>query len=171
MCEDSAEQRKDDAKCKLLKMTMTNSQLAESIAMELIGKKWKKCTYWYCGTREKGGVKGSIEGGMGYWMYHVEKPMVSWLIPGNTASNYEVFGGTFLADRIQPCINMGGAVRISNRLLVPNDALTFEDPDDPFTRDGMLGYMLQRTPSASVLQLMKQILGQSLLTQVILRAP
>lgn len=106
----------------------------------------EKCTYWYCGTREKGGVRGSIEGGMGYWMYHIEKPMVSWLIPGTTSANYEVFGGTFLADRAQPCVNMGGAVRISNRLLVPNDALTFEEPDTLFGRDGMLGYMLQRTP-------------------------
>ena len=39
------------------------------------------------------------QGGMGYWMYTVEKPMVSWMIPGSTNANYEVFGGTMLADR------------------------------------------------------------------------
>ena len=146
MCEDTAEQRKDDPQCKLPENDDDEYSTCRKHCDGVDWKEMEKCTFWYCGTREKGGVRGSIEGGMGYWMYHIEKPMVSWLIPGTTSANYEVFGGTFLADRAQPCINMGGAVRISNRLLVPNDALTFEEPDTPFGRDGMLGYMLQRTP-------------------------
>ena len=38
---------------------------------------------------------------------------------------------------------MGGAVRVSNKLLVPNDFIMFEGGDDT---NGFLGYMLTRTP-------------------------
>ena len=93
-------------------------------------------------------MSGSIEGGMGYWMYTLETPHVKYMLPGSTSANYEVFGGTFLNDRIQDCTKLGGAVRISNRLLIPNDMIMFEpkagvDADDT---DGFLGYMLTRTP-------------------------
>ena len=85
----------------------------------------ENCEYWCCGEEDKCGVRGSIEGGMGYWMYTLETSHVKWMMPGSTNMNYEVFGGTFLHDRAQPCSTLGGAVRISNRLLVPNDFLSF----------------------------------------------
>ena len=69
---------------------------------------------WVCGNDDRGGVRGSIEGGMGYWPYTLEKSQVTWMLPGATSANYEIFGGTFLADRAQPCINLGGAVRVSS---------------------------------------------------------
>ena len=104
----------------------------------------EKCDYWVCGEEEKGGIRGSIEGGMGYWPgYTLEKSQVTWMVPGSTTANYEMFGGTFLNDRPQPCLNLGGAVRISNRLLVPNDFISFEGGANI---DGFLGYMLQATP-------------------------
>lgn len=48
-----------------------------------------------------------------------------------------------LGDQPQPCRNLGGAVRISNQLLVPNDFISFEGGPNV---DGFLGYMLQATP-------------------------
>lgn len=56
----------------------------------------EKCEYWICGNDNKGGVVGSIEGGMGYWPYTLEKKQVTWMLPGATTSNYEMFAGTFL---------------------------------------------------------------------------
>ena len=110
----------------------------------------EKCKYWKCGTeivdgveRLKSFVPGSLEGGMGYWMYSLETPNVKWMAPAATNANYEVFGGTFLADRKQDCTALGGAVRVSNKLLVPNDYFEFEGGA---TADGFLGYMLSRTP-------------------------
>ncbi len=100
------------------------------------------CQFWCCGEEDKCGVRGSIEGGMGYWMYTLETPHVKWMLPGGTNANYEVFGGTLLHDRPQECTKLGGAVRVSNRLLVPNDFVSFEGD----TIDGFLGYMLSRTP-------------------------
>ena len=100
------------------------------------------CQFWCCGEEDKCGVRGSIEGGMGYWMYTLETPHVKWMLPGATNANYEVFGGTLLHDRPQECTKLGGAVRVSNRLLVPNDFVSFEGD----TIDGFLGYMLSRTP-------------------------
>mmetsp|Transcript_12794 Transcript_12794/g.15661 ORF Transcript_12794/g.15661 Transcript_12794/m.15661 type:complete len:572 (+) Transcript_12794:169-1884(+) len=102
------------------------------------------CTFWVCGEDDKGGIRGSIEGGMGYWPgYTIEKSQVTWQIPGATSANYEIFGGTMLGDRAQPCINLGAAVRVSNQLLVPNDFISFEGGPNV---DGFLGYMLQATP-------------------------
>ena len=103
----------------------------------------ESCAFWECGEDSKGGVRGSIEGGMGYWMYTLETPHVKWMLPGATNANYEVFGGTFLNDRPQPCTVLGGAVRVSNRLLVPNDFVTFAGGDDT---DGFFGYMLTKSP-------------------------
>merc|ERR1719399_1392713 len=65
------------------------------------------------------------------------------MLPGATAANYEVFAGSMLNDRVQECTKMGGAVRVSNKLLVPNDFIMFEGGDDT---NGFLGYMLTRTP-------------------------
>ena len=89
----------------------------------------EQCKSWVCGEEDLGGVRGSIEGGMGYWMYTLETPWVKWMLPGATNANYEIFGGTNLADRPQPCTTMGGAVRISNRLLIPNNFVSFEGED------------------------------------------
>ena len=102
----------------------------------------ESCEFWECGTEDKGGIRGSIEGGMGYWMYTLETDHVKWMMPGSTNMNYEIFGGTFLHDRPQPCSTLGGAVRISNRLLVPNDFLSFSGDKI----DGFVGYMLSKTP-------------------------
>lgn len=106
---------------------------------------WQKlegCQVWCCAEPDKCGVRGSIEGGMGYWMYSTETSHVKWMLPGSTNMNYEIFGGTFLNDRTQMCKTLGGAVRVSNRLLVPNSFMGF-DGDDV---NGFLGYMLTRTP-------------------------
>ena len=108
----------------------------------------EKCEYWKCkrsptGELTESFVPGSLEGGMGYWMYSLETPNVKWMAPAATNANYEVFGGTFLADRKQDCTALGGAVRVSNKLLVPNDYFEFEGGA---TADGFLGYMLSRTP-------------------------
>ena len=106
------------------------------------------CTYWVCGETGKGGVRGSIEGGLGYWPgYTIETSQVKWNVPASTNANYEHYGGTFLGDGPQPCRNLGGAVRISNQLLVPNDFISFEGGDNI---DGFIGYMLQRTPLGKV---------------------
>lgn len=102
----------------------------------------ESCNFWCCGEDDKCGVRGSIEGGMGYWMYTLETPQVKWMAPGSTNANYEIFGGTFLNDRPQPCTALGGAVRIANNLLMPNDFLSFEGK----SIDGFLGYMLSRSP-------------------------
>lgn len=79
---------------------------------------------------------------MGYWMYTLETQHVKWMMPASTNMNYEIFGGTFIHNRPQPCTTLGGAVRVSNRLLVPNDYLSFSGD----TIDGFVGYMLSRTP-------------------------
>ena len=102
----------------------------------------ESCRVWCCAEDDKCGVRGSIEGGMGYWMYTLQTPHVKWMLPGATNANYEIFGGTFLHDRPQSCTTLGGAVRVSNRLLVPNDFVSFSGDDI----DGFLGYMLTRTP-------------------------
>ena len=80
---------------------------------------------------------------MGYWMYTLETPWVKFMLPASTNANYEIFGGTFLNDRTQMCTALGGAVRIANTLLIPNDFISFEGGDHT---DGFLGYMLSRTP-------------------------
>ena len=103
----------------------------------------ENCKYWKCKDLTESFVPGSLEGGMGYWMYSLETPNVKWMAPAATNANYEVFGGTFLADRKQDCTALGGAVRVSNKLLVPNDYFEFEGGA---TADGFLGYMLSRTP-------------------------
>ncbi|MGB0591129.1 MAG: hypothetical protein ACPGU1_15745 [Myxococcota bacterium] len=100
------------------------------------------CSVWCCAEEDKCGVRGSIEGGMGYWMYTLETPQVKWMLPGATNANYEIFGGTFLNDREQPCVTLGGAVRIANTFVIPNDFVSFADD----TVNGFLGYMLSRTP-------------------------
>ena len=41
------------------------------------------------------------------------------------------------------CTALGAAVRLANRLIIPNDFIGFEGGDDT---DGFLGYMLTRTP-------------------------
>ena len=104
-----------------------------------------QCSVWCCNEAEGlCGVRGSIEGGMGYWPYTAEaRGQVKFMLPGSTNGNYELFGGTFLNDRRQPCANLGGAVRISNRLLVPSDFLSFEGGE---SINGMFGYMLTQTP-------------------------
>ncbi|MEM7604501.1 MAG: hypothetical protein AAF411_04020 [Myxococcota bacterium] len=103
------------------------------------------CAIDCCGEEDRCGIRASIEGGMGYWMYTLDTPHVKWNMPASTVMNYESFGGTFLHDRPQPCINLGGAVRIANRLVVPNDFLHFE-PNETGRVDGFAGYMLARTP-------------------------
>jgi hypothetical protein len=105
----------------------------------------RECKFWKCNTNEKGGVSGSIEGGMGYWPYTIvsSDSRVKYMLPGSTSSNYEVFGGTLLNDRYQDCTSLGGAVRVSNNLIIPNDFVMFEGGDDI---DGFLGYMLTRAP-------------------------
>ncbi len=103
------------------------------------------CKKWVCGLADGGGIRGSIEGGMGYWMYTLSTPHVKYNLPGATNANYEVFGGTFLNDRPQMCSAQGGAVRLSNRLVVPNDFVTFNRKPDGRV-DGFLGYMLTRSP-------------------------
>jgi len=104
----------------------------------------EQCKEWCCGEEDKCGVRGSIEGGMGYWMYTVETPHVKWMLPGATNANYEIFGGTFLNDRPQACSTLGGAVRISNSILIPNSFVHFDQGSDGI--DGFMGYMLTRTP-------------------------
>ena len=106
---------------------------------------WQKledCQVWCCSEEDKCGVRGSIEGGMGYWMYTIDTPHVKWMLPGATNANYEIFGGTFGAESPKPCTQLGGAVRVANNLLVPNDFVSFEGD----TIDGFLGYMLTRSP-------------------------
>jgi len=66
------------------------------------------------------------------------------MLPGATNANYEIFGGTFLNDRPQPCTTLGGAARISNRMLIPNSFVHFDSQDGDI--DGFMGYMLTRTP-------------------------
>ena len=62
----------------------------------------EQCTYWVCGEEGLGGVRGSIEGGMGYWpSYTIETSQVKWNVPASTNANYEHYGGTFLGDREQ----------------------------------------------------------------------
>ena len=53
-------------------------------------------------------------------MYTLATPSVKYMLPGATAANYEVFGGTHLHNRAQGCTKLGGAVRVSNRLLIPD---------------------------------------------------
>ena len=105
----------------------------------------RNCKFWKCNLEDLGGMSGSIEGGMGYWPYTIvsENSHVKYMLPGSTSSNYEVFGGTLLNDRRQDCTSLGGAVRVSNRIIIPNDFVMFEGGDDV---DGFLGYMLTRTP-------------------------
>ncbi len=103
------------------------------------------CSLGCCGEEERCGIRGTIEGGMGYWMYTLETPHVKWNMPASTMNYYESFGGTYLHDRPQPCTNLGGAVRVANRLLLPNDFLHFE-PGPGGRVDGFAGYMLARTP-------------------------
>ena len=40
----------------------------------------ENCRVWCCGEEDKCGVRGSIEGGMGYWMYSMETPHVKWML-------------------------------------------------------------------------------------------
>ena len=121
---------------------------AEAMAGDLKGcgdteyENLEACAFWCCGEEDKCAVRGSIEGGMGYWMYTLETPQVKWMLPGATNANYEIFGGTFLNDRQQPCVTLGGAVRIANNFVIPNDFVSFEDDNV----NGFLGYMLTRTP-------------------------
>ena len=105
----------------------------------------ESCTYGECGSSDVGErVRGTIEGGMGYWPgYTIEKSQVTWMIPGATTGEYNYIGGTMLGDQAVPCRNLGAAVRISNRLLVPNDFVSLEGAPNI---DGFLGYMMQRTP-------------------------
>ena len=77
-------------------------------------------------------------------MYSLETPHVKWMLPGATNANYEIFGGTFLNDGPQPCTTLGGAARISNRMLIPNSFVHFDSQDGDI--DGFMGYMLTRTP-------------------------
>ena len=100
------------------------------------------CSVWCCGEEDKCGVRGSIEGGMGYWKYTLESQHVKWMMPASTNMNYEIFGGTFGHEGPKPCTQLGGAVRISNQLLVPNDFFSFSGEKI----DGFVGYMLSRTP-------------------------
>jgi len=106
----------------------------------------EECKVWCCGDDDLCGVRGSIEGGMGYWMYSVENPHVKWMLPGSTNANYEIFGGTFLNDRPQACTTLGGAVRVSNSILIPNSFVHFDQVSNGMGIDGFLGYMLTRTP-------------------------
>ncbi|MEC7986169.1 MAG: hypothetical protein VX278_13475, partial [Myxococcota bacterium] len=100
------------------------------------------CAVWCCGEEDKCGVRGSIEGGMGYWMYTLETQHVKWMMPASTNMNYEIFGGTFGHEAPKPCTELGGAVRISNQIIVPNDFFSFSGEKI----DGFVGYMLSKTP-------------------------
>lgn len=104
-----------------------------------------ECRFGCCGAEDRCGVAGTIEGGMGYWMYTLQAPRVKWMMPASTTMNYEIFGGTLIHDRPQPCTKLGGAVRLSNRLLVPNNFFSFDRGGAAYV-DGFVGYMLSRTP-------------------------
>ena len=58
---------------------------------------------------------------------------------------YSKFGAAFLNEFHQPCTNLGGAIQVSNNILLAPDGYSFE-PNSNGDVDGMLGYMLQRTP-------------------------
>ena len=72
----------------------------------------RTCRYWKCNLNDKGGMSGSIEGGMGYWMYTLMTPHVKYMLPGATSANYEVFAGSMLNDRIQECTKLGRGTRV-----------------------------------------------------------
>lgn len=78
----------------------------------------------------------------------VESPCVSpcfQSVPAAVSGYYSKFGTAFLNDLHQPCTNLGGAIQVSNNILLPADGYSFE-PNSNGDVDGMLGYMLQRTP-------------------------
>lgn len=68
------------------------------------------------------------------------------LVPGAVSGYYNKFGTAFLNDQHQPCTNLGGAIQISNNILLAPDAYSFEPGEDGSGVDGMIGYMLQNTP-------------------------
>ena len=99
--------------------------------------------------RQKGGKNGvgsSLEGGLGYWPYFPEKPQVAWMVPGATTDNYARYSGTIMPAAPTDCFSLGAAVRISNRLLVPNDVITFKNGANSFNENSFLGFMVNRTP-------------------------
>lgn len=87
----------------------------------------------------------TVEGGMGYWPYMTEDVHVSWMMPASTASLYAMkeTGGSLLPTERNSCTEMGGAVRVANRIVLPYESVDFEGGNDI---DGFLGYMLARTP-------------------------
>lgn len=44
-----------------------------------------------------------------------------------------------------PCTKLGGAVRVANSMVLPNDPVQFQVPNDG-NINGFLGYMVSRTP-------------------------
>eukprot|EP00536_Pseudo-nitzschia_multiseries_P005126 jgi/Psemu1/285561/fgenesh1_pg.93_\ len=107
----------------------------------------KKCEFSCCGEPHKCFLSGNsnIEGGMGYWMYTLETPHVKWMGPSAVNHWYRSISTTFLATGPNMCTKLGGAVRVSNNIVLPNDQIQFEVPENGKI-DGFLGYMLTRTP-------------------------
>ena len=58
---------------------------------------------------------------------------------------YRSVSATFIATEPNMCTKLGGAVRVSNNIVIPNDQIQF-DFSETGSVDGFLGYMLTRTP-------------------------
>lgn len=103
------------------------------------------CMDVICGWDDRN-VIGAFEGGMGYWPYTSGHKGVKWLTPSSISGSYgDKYGGAFINGYTQQCTNLGGAIQVANNLILPPDFFSFEKDDGDWT-DGMLGYMLQRTP-------------------------
>jgi len=108
--------------------------------------KLEECDAECCGDNNKCGIGGgaNIEGGMGYWMYTLEHPHVKWMGMAGVTSYYKMIGRTYLDTRRQLCTSLGGAVRVSNNIVVGNDPMQFYSEENGV--DGFLGYMITKTP-------------------------
>jgi len=106
----------------------------------------EKCEADCCGDKNKCGIGAgsNIEGGMGYWMYTLEHPHVKWMGLAGVTQKYALIGRTYLDTARQMCTSLGGAVRVSNNLVVGNDPMQFYSGEAGV--DGFLGYMITRTP-------------------------
>lgn len=78
-------------------------------------------------------------------MYTLETPHVKWMGPSAVNHWYRSISTTFLATGPNMCTKLGGAVSIMNNIVLPNDQIQFEVPENGKI-DGFMGYMLTRTP-------------------------
>lgn len=109
-----------------------------------------QCQLDICATQPGGEIPtypiyGTFEGGAGHWPY-IDGSNVRFTVPGGVSGYYNKFASTFLPLLNNPCTNLGGAIQVSNNILVPSDGFSFQADNDDGTIDGMMGYMLQRTP-------------------------